>query len=568
MIEVELPDGRTISVETDDPDVAAKAGKKFLDREKVDALPWYKQVARKVGQGAQAMTDSLTDTMAAPFELAAAGYRATGIPQAVSGKEFFIQPGDISNAARQGTRAIGRGASDAAKAIAPEGPLTADLGPAEPVTTGDKMAAGVGKYGGAALATMVPAARLAQTAAPGSVTQGVAQAMAAQPAAQLGAAAIGGAVEGATDNPWLGMGASIAAPFAFNAAKRIVTPLPATGMDPERARLVALAQQEGIPLSVGQQTGNRTAQLVESVNARHPLAQPIEQAGRTQTQKAFNAAAMRAAGSSADDATEASLRAAKDDIGRTYQGVTSRTPSVDLGGALPGELAAVQAEYQVLLGPQQRPMIQALVDDILNRPSMTGAEYQRIRSKLGAQAKSAGNDAAYQASLKGIQKALDDAFQRSAAPADAAAYNTAKEQYRNLKTIEQAMKTGASEGSLGNVMPSRLAAVTARQPGHPLADLGKLGSAVIRDPIPNSGTAERASLLAMTGAFGAGVEPISAISAAGVPPLVAALMRSKAGHAYLTNQVLPGLPAADRNKLIAAIAAAQATKPDDREHRR
>lgn len=166
--------------------------------------------ARKVGLAAQGVNDAFLPTIiGAPVDAVAWGLRQAGIPvnDPVGGSKSIKRgidyvatlPGRVSDAVSQGSI----------------NPLTdSRTSRIEPVTTGERTAYGAGEGVGNVLAMTLPAGVVGRVAAPGSVTGGVANALATQPVLQTVAGATGGAVTGATDNPWLGLAAGVGVPLA------------------------------------------------------------------------------------------------------------------------------------------------------------------------------------------------------------------------------------------------------------------------------------------------------------------------------------------------------------------
>lgn len=172
--------------------------------------------ARKVGLAAQGINDGFLPTIiGAPVDAVAWGLRQVGIPvnDPLGGSKSIKRgidyvatlPGRVSDAVSQGST----------------NPLSdARTSRIEPVTTGEKTAYGAGEGVGNVLAMTLPAGVVGRVAAPGSVTQGVSNALATQPVLQTVAGGVGGAVTGATDNPWLGLAAGVGVPLAVAGAQK------------------------------------------------------------------------------------------------------------------------------------------------------------------------------------------------------------------------------------------------------------------------------------------------------------------------------------------------------------
>ena len=235
-------------------------------------------VARVVGQGVRGVNQALygapaalMDMAALPFEGSAALTNALGLSSG---------PSAVGETLRAGAKGL-RAAPDA---IANAGGAALGIAPQnfEPQTRSEKIANKVGEYTGNVLSTLLPAAGVSRFAAPGTVTQGVAQSLASQPGAQLAAGAIGGATEGYTDSPIAGLAASLATPLGLSAARRSLTPVGNRLSDQEN-RLIAAAQAENIPLTPAQITGNPTLKTAEATMASLPLSSgPMERTFRGQ----------------------------------------------------------------------------------------------------------------------------------------------------------------------------------------------------------------------------------------------------------------------------------------------
>lgn len=338
-----------------------------------------------------------------------------------------------------------------------------------------------------------------------------------------------------------------------NAVGRAVSPVK-NALNPEQARLAAVAQRENIPLDAAALTGSKPLQTMNSVFANLPLTAGPEAARQEATKQAFNRAVLQRAGISADSATPDVLAVQKKALGRTFEDIAGRN-AIDFNqGSVMQELTDIATQAQRRLA-QPGPIVNT-VDDILADAasgSMPGLKYQGWRETLRTMA--AGNDT--QAKLAAdVKKALDRAFSAQISGADAQAWQQASRQYGNLKTISQAMGGAGNEAASGNVPAAQLAAAlrnSVSREGNALGrgdlnDLARVGQLFVRDNVPNSGTAQRQliqSLLTGGGAGGAslmfGADPTTALaigagSAAG-PRVAQAVVNSPAVQRYLTSGV-------------------------------
>lgn len=167
--------------------------------------------------------------------------------------------------------------------------------------------------------------------------------------------------------------------------------------------------------------------------------------------------------------------------------------------------------------------------------TLSGQSYQAFTQKGGVLDRALHNPDSnvknYAVQIKGL---LDDALQRSAAPGDAAALRTARNQYKNLMTVEP-LVANMQGGGTGNISPGSLAQAinNNRYSKNDLAygdagDLGELAQIGYRflKPPQTSGTAERS--LGIAAAADAGYAGANALAGNFGPAL-------KSGGAYLAS---------------------------------
>lgn len=347
-----------------------------------------------------------------------------------------------------------------------------------------------------------------------------------------------------------------AAPYitagASNVIRRAVSPMT---ISPERQVAAAILQQEGVPLTAGQQSGSRGLRYAESELGGNRAADIMEQQGQ-----AFTDAAMRRAGGGGL-ATSDNLAALNTRLGQEFEGISARN-TMQIDQQFGQDLGQTLNRYGRLLEPQQRPIINNITDDLLNRlqannGALPGTEYQAIRSDLSLAARST-NNPALSGAFRGIRNALDNAMDRSIIPADAGRWRELRRQYGNMKVLERAAVGGGEDAGLGIISPARLrvAAATGNRGGYArgqgdFAELAKAGQAVMT-PLPQSGTAPRLAArnlgtmipAILGGGVGSAGGPWGAMAGAAagaaVPKVLGAMMMSRPGQAYLSNQALAG----------------------------
>lgn len=316
----------------------------------------------------------------------------------------------------------------------------------------------------------------------------------------------------------------------------------------------ALFDKYGINPLPSQVTGSAPLGWLESTVAQLPGGASVRAAVDAQ-QQGLNKATMSAIGSDSDLVTPEAVQAAKDALGTTMRNVTSPV-TVAIDDTAQKQLDAVASSYMKRLDVSQKPIVQSYLDDIKSfGGALPGDVYQNTRVELGQLADGARNTGVGLA-LKGIQKALDGAFQRSADAESGAAAQAARTQYRIAATVNP-MAT-----ITGDISPARLASGAKSLPGAG-GDLAQLGARM--KSLPNSGTMQRLIYQGILGGgVGAGTElatgdPLAAAKyGAGTfaaPYLASKLLTSGVFRKYLENGLL-NLPPTAEQKLIESFGGA------------
>lgn len=278
--------------------------------------------------------------------------------------------------------------------------------------------------------------------------------------------------------------------------------------DPEIASLAKKAFDEGIPLSRSQIGDSRFAKTIASTTKSIPFSG--SKGFADQQISAFNQAALRKAGITANKATPEVLSNAADNFGRRFGALTDKT-TIMVGDDLLNQIATVEQEASRRLGKDATKTVGSYIDDILaSGGRIDGKTYQNTRSQLGKLAKST-QDTLLSSAYKSIQKALDDAAFAALPVSGKKEWQNVRKEYGAFKTIQNAMNSSGAEAAIGNISPARLAiSAKAGNPNYAkgageLNDLARIGSAFIKDAIPDSGTAGR---LAAYGTLTAGPSAI------------------------------------------------------------
>ena len=404
--------------------------------------------APKGGGGGGGMFDDLIPK--APGEDVTAGMALRGIP--VLGA-YVPQAEAAIRAAAQPLTGVGEPGSTYAERYAKNLPLReADYAKAEreqPIAStalqiGGGAAAlapiGATALGARALGATGPMlARIPLGAASGA---GIAAADAAARGEDVGTAAgVGGAVGGAL-------------PLVSAAVRRAITPFPTR--DPGRAGMVAALEREGVQPTAGQQTGSKALQYTESTLGDYPLAGGQATAAAERSGQQFTRAALRRIGLQGDDITPAAVNRAVTNIENEFQRLSSTT-TINFDQRMANDLGAAMNRYGRKLPSQQREVVNNIVNDIVaHGRSMPGDVYQIARSDLSRMAHRARRtDPTYSGALRGLRNALDGAMQRSLSPADRGAWEQARRQWGNWRTLENAVKNTDASGNV-RITPAQL----------------------------------------------------------------------------------------------------------------
>ena len=470
---------------------------------------------------------------------------------------------------------------------------------------------------------------------PQTTTERVIGTMAERPATQTAAAGLAGAAsQGASElgAPFpVAMGAGMvagSAPFMARGGRPITdsrlgkqppqqnvtqTPAGAAGQMVQdmpsnaiRALHAERLQRFGIPLTPAQMSGNPAAQTAESVMRYLPTSAPRAARFYDDQMSSYTRSALRYAGIDADRATPEVLNAAQKRFGNVYDQLEANTVMATPREDLLDRLASLEAEYGKGLSGETREALNNYKDDVLGYLAgdpKPGQTFQRMAEQLSEAIRRADRDTSpssqrYSQALQGLKDMLFDVMESETPPAVAQAWRDTNRKYAIFSTIKDAMRETRQETLNTNyINPRKLANLQEKRRsrewimGDPNADsftnLVKAGQALIPDPIPNSGTAQRmfaqdvlqggqrmfgsrdvspltgAAAMAGGGAVGGAVEPFSLLGG----PYVAARMYYGAGSPGQTASMMAaGAPATQIAPVVSA-ATFQSQKPRTRRER-
>lgn len=411
-------------------------------------------------------------------------------------------------------------------------------------TTASGIRGAMGGFAGAQTAAALSAAR---GTVPQTTTQRVIDIMAQQPGMQTAGAGIAGTTsQGAREvglpepvptfagmaagtAPFVRMGSfrpdtsSVRPGGAQPSAQPQVTP-PASGAQtarvapavtpepPQNVRMgnVERLERAGVPVSPGQRSGAPLTQTMESVMKYLPPSAPRSARFMDDQHRAYTQALLRYAGINADTATPDVLSTAQRRFGDIYNNLEQSTVLRGPDEGMIDDL--VRAEQIVGQGAPQniRDSFIGYRDAILNWASGTprqGQTFKGLAEDLNAEIRKAersnepGSVKNMQA-LVTLRNALFGLVERQASPELANAWRQTNREYAIFKAIEDAM-LDPSQMTLntGFVNPRKIGNIQMKlrsnewtqgdESADSFTNLVKAGAALIPDPIPNSGTAQR-----------------------------------------------------------------------------
>ena len=396
--------------------------------------------------------------------------------------------------------------------------------------------------------------------APRTIAQG------ALSGAAIGAASPLGTGQSRGDSALLGGLAGAAGTAVANSLGRVLRPTAAP--EASRAALVREAQARGLPLGVEDLTGSKPLQVTASVLGNIPGSAGREAALRRAKQEALNRAVAATVGErGATRITPEVLAQARQRLGGEFQRLSDDRVA-QLGSDLLDALVDVDSAQAPLRGILDTSRIDRLVNgalDLAARGQVKGRTAQTIRSELTKAAKDAARSdhSRLAMALRRVRDGFDDSIRNGLSGEERAAWDLAREQWGNLRTIEKALANAPGAAS-GDVSGSALLNAIGRNADRPLSrmeselkTLGVLGREFVGSPIPDSGTAQRtmvqnligmggqAAMGGMLGGVVSGGDPTAALVGAAALPLGARVaqpvLRSQLTARYLSQGVGPRL---------------------------
>jgi hypothetical protein len=365
---------------------------------------------------------------------------------------------------------------------------------------------------------------------------------------------------------------------AVSGGSKLISPIRTRG--PEYTNLVRKAESEGIVLSPGEQTGSRPLKMAETNLAQMPFAAGPAEDIADETARSVNRAVASKAGLVADRLEPQVLVAHQQKLGGEIDQLASannlqvNAPFSAVLGQVRARLPHMKEDVENEVQRRLNQLNGMITIDANGNAVVPGTSFVNLMSDLREAIQGAKGTA--QSELIKFRDILRKQMESTMAPADAARWRELNRHYANLSVIKDAMGDAGAGVAEGNVSPLALRRALESSLGNDayamgrgdLNDIARIGQTVLRK-LPDSFTAGRTFLnQLMTGSVHSGIAgaigtlvggpAVGAVTglAGGVlgPRVVQAAMNSRAGHAYLTNQLLSQIDP----RVVEAIAAAAA----------
>lgn len=335
----------------------------------------------------------------------------------------------------------------------------------------------------------------------------------------LAAGAVPGLLEYGTTGERLGKGALGAAGAGIGvgtvkAAGRLAKPFSKVD-DVARDELVGIMKQNDIPLSVANETGNRSLKWIDSALDNLPWVADKQLASKQAQREAYNRAVSRTFGDDSANLTPDVMNNARNKLGAKFQELSERN-RLNFTDKQLQDVARIKFDLQRYGTDQNQRIVSNYLDDLLSKVepdgTISGRAYKEFDSSLGRRIRGT-SDGDLRSYLGEVRDMVRNAMDDSISPEDQAAWRTLRKKYANLQMVADAAKNSPT----GEVSPARLLQRINSQSksakftgGGELGDLARAGKEILT-PLPDSGTAQRAHWMRLLGEGGLGLGALSGV---------------------------------------------------------
>jgi Transglycosylase SLT domain len=336
-----------------------------------------------------------------------------------------------------------------------------------------------------------------------------------------------------------GAAASLAGKFIGSGVNRVAQPVKST-LGNIGAAAVKKLEDSGVSLSAAQKTGSKALGALESVFSSIPMTSSAQNSLWKGQRDKFTQAALKEAGINAPDAGRQSLEQAKNSFTNEYQNITANN-NLNIDNTLLQNVADIYQKGGERLGQDSARLVKSVANDIYNSGNViSGKEYQATRSLLTQKA-NATKDSFDSGLMKSLRNELDAAFERSLPKSQQGVMSDINKRYQAFKPIQQAMDSNNVDSLIeGSINPATL--YNKVSTGAPLSNLADAGKSILRQVIPDSGTATRTMMQNLVTGAGLGLTGYGASSNDGYSPYITAagtaLAAPKAAQLFYNSNIM------------------------------
>lgn len=254
---------------------------------------------------------------------------------------------------------------------------------------------------------------------------------------------------------------------------------------PEIRQLAQRANSLGIPLHASQVSQSLPVKVAASAGKYLPFSGYAKAASRQQT--AVNRAVGNTFGADSPKLTDEVMETARAKMSSQFEDIFNRNV-VPLGEQGTKQLVAIERQASRRLTNSQSQVLRNQLEDILANVDdgvLTGHKYQAVRTSL----KKAEDDTKLGLAVRELRVALDNIAADSVGATDAATLKTLRSSWANYKTTKDALKQVS--GAAGDVRPAALWPLIRNGSTKEMRELARIGQTLLKDPIADSGTAQR-----------------------------------------------------------------------------
>jgi hypothetical protein len=245
-----------------------------------------------------------------------------------------------------------------------------------------------------------------------------------------------------------------------------VGPDPSAGLTAAQRAILERGKAMGFRTTAGQQTGSRSLQQMEARMESSPFTSGPFNTLKDQNQKVLNRATAQAIGVNADELSNPVLAQAQTNISNVYNRVSSPEVRPVSRDTLLNGIDLIDNAFEGLTTqPVKNNIFVKQLQDFAMKGEASGNQLNTLSSKLGKRAKNemttAMGDRELGNALFQVKEMVDDALAQTLSQADRAAFQAARNNYRNLMTIRS--NQGTINPSSGNVSGLNLASALTRK---------------------------------------------------------------------------------------------------------